>query len=341
MSDRPAIVLARVLRVLRPLVRLLVRNGVTYTALAAALKPVFVAAAREELQRQAMPTTDSALTLLSGVHRRDLRSLRASPSADVQAASGTQPPRPLSLAAEVVARWLNEPLFLDDQSRPRPLSRGGDPADPAGFDALVAGVSSDVRARAVLDELLRLGVVHEQGECVHLHPGGFAPQQGFEELAWLFADNLHDHAAAAAANLQGQGNFLEQAVFVDRLTDASVDTLQRAAGQAWQQAMREVLHTAQERFDADAAHAPQDQRRHRARFGVYFFTEPEAPTGALPAAAPPASPASPADANANATPPAAATPAPGASDASALAPAAAPAPLSAPAPSTQGPETPS
>jgi hypothetical protein len=32
---------------------------------------------------------------------------------------------------------------------------------------------------------------------------------------------------------------------------------------------------AQTRFDADAAEAPANTRRHRARFGVYFYSEQE------------------------------------------------------------------
>jgi len=285
LPSRPAIVLAQVLRLLRPLVRLLVRQGVTYPAFAAALKRVFVDAAREELRAQRMPRTDSALTLLSGVHRRDLRSLGR------PEAAAAPPPAPLSLAAEVVARWMSEPLFLDAQGHPRPLPRSGEGAPGAGpvcFDALVAGVSSDVRARAVLDELLRLGVVHEDAAGIHLHGAGFAPQQGFEELAWLFADNLHDHAAAAAANLQGQGNELEQAVWVDEITAASAARLQAVAVQAWQQAFRQVMAEAQARFEADAAALPPAQRRHRARFGVYFHAAPmdAAPTDDDAASAP-------------------------------------------------------
>ncbi len=276
MTARAGIVLARVLRVLQPLVRLLLRHGVTYTALASALKPVFVAAAREELQRQGMASTDSAVTLLSGVHRHDVRALRqAPPAADA-------PPPPLGLAAEVVARWLADPLFVDAEGQPRVLARG-QPGDPEGFDALVAAVSSDVRARAVLDELLRLGVVHEGPEGIRLDPGGFAPQQGFEEMSWLFADNLHDHAAAAVANLQGEGRFLEQAVFVDRITEASAAALQREAVQVWRSAMRRVLAAAQLRFDADAAQAAPADRCRRARFGVYFYSGPDEPPGAAAA----------------------------------------------------------
>lgn len=271
MSTKPDIVLARVLRVLQPLVRLLVRQGVTYPALAAALKRVFVSAAQQELQAQGMAQTDSAVTLLSGVHRRDVRELTRG---SAQRASADQRPAPLSLAAEVLARWLSDPLFTDPQGGPAPLPRGS--AEPHSFDALVAGVSSDVRARAVLEELLRLGVVHEEAGQVHLHSQGFAPQQGFDEMAWLFADNLRDHAAAAAANLQGEGNFLEQAVFVDQLSVASVAQLQAAAQLAWRQAFQTVINSAQEHFDADAARTPAAQRSQRARFGVYFYSAPMA-----------------------------------------------------------------
>jgi hypothetical protein len=53
-SSQPTLVLDRVLRVLQPLVRLLVRNGVTYTVLAAALKRVFLDAAQQELASRGM-----------------------------------------------------------------------------------------------------------------------------------------------------------------------------------------------------------------------------------------------------------------------------------------------
>lgn len=266
MKTRSQLVLAAALRLLVPLVRLLLRQGVAYPAFAAALKPVFLQAARDELQARGMATTDSAVTLLSGVHRRDVRRLGRTPGE-----SDTTPAGPLSLAAEVAARWLSAPTWLDDAQRPRVLPRGG----AESFDTLVASVSVDVRPRAMLDEMLRLGVVQEQGDGVALVRDGFAPRQGLAEMASLFSANLHDHLAAAAANLQGEANFLEQAMFVDQLSEASVQALQQAAVVAWQQALRTVLPEAQTRFDHDAAHQPPAGRRQRARFGVYFFSDRE------------------------------------------------------------------
>jgi Family of unknown function (DUF6502) len=270
MSNQPTLVLERVLRVLRPLVRLLVANGVTYPVLAAALKAVFLDAARHALAQQGMAQTDSAVSLLCGVHRRDVRTLSQT-SSDSSAVAAAGPNSKLGLAAQVVARWMHAPAFLDGKRRPRVLPRG---ADEASFDNLVASVSSDVRPRAVLDELLRLGVVSESAKGIHLEGSGFAPRQGFEEMSWLFAANLSDHAAAAAANLQGDSNFLEQALFVDQISAESAAGLQKVSVQAWQQAFKTVMAQAQTRFDEDAA-LPAEQHRHRARFGVYFYSQPE------------------------------------------------------------------
>jgi hypothetical protein len=280
----PTLVLDRVLALLAPLVRLLLRHGVTYTVFAAALKRVFLAAARDELAARGMASTDSAVSLLSGVHRRDVRTLTRGALAEPASA----PPPTLGLAAQVVARWLNEPAFSGADGRPKPLLRGGSGSSgsagsttPDGFDALVQGISRDVRPRAVADELLRLGVVEESPAGLVLARSGFAPRQGFDETLWLTAQNLHDHAAAAVANLHGEvprpGGYLEQAVFVDEITAASAERLHDAAVTAWQQAFRTVMAEAQTRFDDDAMHTAPAERRHRARFGVYFFSDEGSP----------------------------------------------------------------
>ena len=289
-KDRSTLVLDAVLRLFKPAARLLLQNGVSYGAFATALKRVFLDAAQDELKARNMARTDSAITLLSGVHRRDVRTLlRSAPAPDAA-------PRraPLSMASEVALRWLSVRPWLGDDDLPRQLPRG---TAPDSFDALVSSVSSDIRPRAVLDELKRLGVAEEGDDGVTLLAGSFAPRQGFEELSWLFADNLHDHLAAAARNLQGQSNFLEQSVHVDQITAASAAELQRAAVAAWKQAFRSYMALAQERFDADAAQAPSADRNQRVRFGVYVLIDPDERAGApAPAAsthtAPPAPPRS-------------------------------------------------
>lgn len=257
------LVLAAVLRVMKPLARFLLRHGIAYPAFAAALKQVFVDAARAELQASGQKQTDSAVSLLSGVHRRDVRNL-----AVAAAGSFSEAPEPKNLASQVIARWLSDPAYLDAQGEPMPLPRYG--AAPS-FDSLVTATSSDIRARTMLAELERLGAAVGDGQAVHLLAPGFAPRQGLPETTALLRDNLHDHVAAATLNSDGGHNYLEQSVFVDQLSAESVHHLHLVSARAWRQSFRTVMREAQSRFDHDQAHTAAAQRIHRARFGSYFY----------------------------------------------------------------------
>jgi hypothetical protein len=253
-----------VLAVMRPLVRLLVRQGVTYTVLVAALKRVFLDAAHAELNAAGKPVTDSAVSLLSGVHRRDVRNL-------TRLAKTAPPPlrEPISVASQLVGRWMSQPQFLDSGENPAKLPRsGGD----ASFDALAAAVSNDVRPRALLDELIRLGVVREAADEVELLVQGFVPRAGYAEMTQQFKDNLADHVAAASANLQDDRGFLEQAIFVDQISQASAHKLHKLSAQLWRQGFKTMMREAQACEDHDAKNTPASERTYRARYGSYFYS---------------------------------------------------------------------
>jgi hypothetical protein len=86
--------------------------------------------------------------------------------------------------------------------------------------------------------------------------GGFAPRQGFAEIGRSSSPPTSPtRCGAAASNLQGEANFLEQAMYVDRLGESSVRRLERAARRAWAKALPRVLAEAQACSDADASDA--------------------------------------------------------------------------------------
>ena len=263
-STSTSLLLNAVLAVLRPMVRLLVRHGVTYTVLAAALKRLFLDAAHAELTAGKKPATDSAVSLLSGVHRRDVRNL-------TRLADIAPPPvrEPVSMASQVVGRWMSDPQFLDSAEAPAKLPKSG--SEPS-FDTLASSVSNDVRPRAVLDELIRLGVVRETDGAIELVSDGFIPRAGFAEMTQQFSDNLSDHAAAASENLRHDAGFLEQAIYVDEISEASAQKLHKLAAQLWRQGFKTMMREAQARADYDAKHTPAAERKHRARYGSYFYS---------------------------------------------------------------------
>ncbi|HPK32231.1 MAG TPA: DUF6502 family protein [Ottowia sp.] len=273
MLNRSLLALTSVVHLLRPAIAFLIRNGVAYPAFAAAAKELFLQQARAELERDSRQPSLSALTILSGVHRCDVRKLTATPDSQDRHAQ-----QDLNLASQVVSRWLSDPRYLARDGSPAALARsvpvvaaGLKKTRRASFDELASSLSTDVRPRAVLNELERLGMVAVEGDRVRLLEPGFVPRQGFAEMATLMSENVRDHVAAATLNLEGGHNFLEQAVFVEELSAASAHRLHVCAARAWQAAFQTVMREAHTLHAHDKRHTPPAQRTHRARFGTYFF----------------------------------------------------------------------
>ncbi len=254
--------------VLGPMLRMLLASGVDYTRLAAQLKPLILEQARIELLRTGQPDTDSALSALSGVHRKDVRAWR-------QGALGERVAHEASISSQVFARWVQDPLYRDRRRRPKPLARHGE--EPS-FETLARSVTRDVHPYTVLAELVRLGLVQVQlvkgVETVLPNREGFVPPPGSREMLDLFGANLSDHARAAVGNLLGYDPMLEQSVFADGVTGESAQALAELARKLWAQARSEMIAEALRRYEADQG---RDDATHRMRFGAYYWSQgPEA-----------------------------------------------------------------
>jgi len=265
-TPSPALVLA-LRRVLRPLVRLMVARGVTYPYLADLLKALFVDVAAKEFRIGDKAATDSRVSLVTGVHRKDVSRLRA----ELNAGDESAVPSVVSLGAQLVAVWLGSDRYLDASGNPKPLPRFVSEGGAVSFEALVASVNSDIRSRVVLDEWLRLGVVQMDDERrVCLNAQAFVPAEGFDEKAFYLGHNLHDHAAAAAHNLLGgKAPFMERSVHYDMLSPQAVEKLARQAQELGMKALVAVNKTALAEDDGVAT-----AQRQRMTFGVYFYSEP-------------------------------------------------------------------
>jgi hypothetical protein len=247
-----------------PLARWLLRHGVSYTGFAEMMKPVFVEAARGELGQGPQRATQSALSMLSGVHRKDVRAIEQAPHSVRPAPS--RPP----LASQVFTCWMTDPRYRGTDGKPRTLARSG---ARRSFEGLCRELSNDVHPRTVLDELLRLGLVELAGENVAPLARGFVPAPRLDEMTAIFSANAADHLAAAVSNLTlDVPKFLEQSIYADGLTPESIEHLHRAACAAWADAFEAVVTQARERVDLDR----KGDGEQRMRFGVYFYSEPVA-----------------------------------------------------------------
>lgn len=250
----------RVLRgLLRPLVRALIARGVTAPAFYRLLKSVYVEVADTSFRLDDESPTDSRISVLTGVHRRDVRAYReAGPDGweDARLRAAT--------FATVISQW-------------RKL--GGHPLNRAEFDELVASISQDVRPRTILDELLNQDLVL-QGEdgTLSLAEAARTGPTGDDQREVFFAANVGDHLAAAAENLLNETPpFLERAVFYSRLTPEAIDEIEAKARELGQDALETL--DAQSREAQDAGRDDPDNTE-RYRFGVYFYRERPKDVGA-------------------------------------------------------------
>ena len=230
---------------LRPLVRLLIARGVTFPMLQRLLKEVYVASAAADFSIDGAPPTDSRISLLTGVHRRDVRTLRNAPDTFRTTRKAT------TLLATVIGRWLADPIYRMSDGTLMPLARQSQ--TDASFETLVRSVNRDLRPRTVLDELIRQKLVTEQedGMLVLDENATIGPADHDAKLVF-FAENIGDHLRAAAANLETDpAPFFERAVFYNRLSEDSIALLDGKAREKAQKLLLDLNALAAERQKSD------------------------------------------------------------------------------------------
>ena len=256
-------------QLLQPLAQLMIGHSLQLNTITEMLKKAMVEAAltQDDSERG---ITDSRIAILTGVHRKDVRRLRE--SAAPKTALEIYDPL-MSIGAQVVARWISEPAYLNSRNTARILARSpryakaGEP----DFSGLVAEVSTDIQARAVLDELMRLGIVRDSGEThVQLQSEAFVPQDGLSESFHFLAANVSDHLATAVHNLQPARvgpPMLEQSAFSQELSAEDAAELEQTARLLWARALQQFLQKA---TVAEKRSSKKTDANQRVRFGMYF-----------------------------------------------------------------------
>lgn len=253
---------------LRPLVRLLLSHGISFPAFCDLVKSAYVKVAEEEFRLASKPQTDSRISLLTGIHRREINRLRNEAVTEINLSQHA------SMSALLLTIWSGHPEYLGEQGLPIPLPRLANKGGGLSFESLVQSVSKDFRARVVLDEWLRQGIITlDNNDRVHLSADAFVQPQDMEEKIYYFGQNIHDHLAATVHNLAGGSPpFLERCVFYDKL---SADSARELAEYSRIVGMRS-LHAVNKRA---AELQKRDQNKpdavHRANFGVYHYSAAE------------------------------------------------------------------
>lgn len=259
--------LAALRRILRPIVRLLIQKNITLQPMIDLLKETYVLVAEQEAARTAENPTDSQISLMTGVHRKDVKEYRG------RQTGPDHLPAQRSIGIELVAKWLADPHYLDDDALPIAIPYlCASPERPA-FQRLAESVSKDVHPRTILDDLIRLELVaHDKiSDTVTLKSDAFVPKEDWPEKCYYLGHNNGDHLEAAVMNITSPAPlFLDRSVYHDGLSAESTRELKKFADDSAMKMLRQVNKKAFALSERDKANP---SACHRINLGAYFFSE--------------------------------------------------------------------
>ena len=148
--------LAAYSKLLRPLVRILLRHGVTYAELSEVVKTVFVTTAAQEFRVPGKKMSKARIAIVTGLTRKEVQRLTG-----LGQEQRFQVKTNLSRIGRVLTGWHTDPNFTGPYGLPLEIRYDSDRSADPSFVQLVQQYSGDMTPRAMLDELLRVGAVVE------------------------------------------------------------------------------------------------------------------------------------------------------------------------------------
>lgn len=202
-------------QILRPLARILLRQGITAHQFSRWAGAAFVQAATDLLVEQGSPISYSRISSMTGLHRHAVRDLQADMLKREPDQSDDKEYRRNRLA-RVLTGWFEDPGFTDRNGRPLPLPFDG---PSPSFVELVRAYSGDIYPKIILEELTRVGAVTTAtDESIHAksrrYTLGGADSSSMRHATGVAADVLEtlEHNTVAPAK---ERNFEDASISVE------------------------------------------------------------------------------------------------------------------------------
>ena len=255
-----------VMRLLRPLVRILLNHGVPFNTFAEIARWVYVEVADKEFGIEGRKQTDSRVSVITGLTRKDVARVKKVDKPEDQASALSY-----NRAARVVSAWAREYPMEGTASGVAPLPLEG----RKSLAELIHRHSGDMPVRAVVDELLRVGAIRlrgeEHAELLHKH---YLPPQGERRKLVYLGDDVADLIGTIGHNLQAKApdTMFQRKVFYDNIPGEHLDSVRAVARRRGEATIDALVHD-MAAHDRDANPKAEGTGRFRAMVGIYYHEE--------------------------------------------------------------------
>ena len=203
--------LAAYRKLLQPLVRILIRSGISFGEMAEVLKTVFVEVAGRDFDLPERKTSLSRIAIITGLTRKEVakqQEILRSGALDVDSN--------LNRVTRVLTGWHTDPTFTGPYGMPMELPF--ESPTSASFASLVRKHSGDMAPRAMLDELIRVGAIEQTSTgAFKVLVRVYIPRDFHPDALQRFGEVVRDFVNTYEFNMDkrpGMGRF-ERIVFAD------------------------------------------------------------------------------------------------------------------------------
>jgi len=264
-DDKQKILHSALARLLTPLVRLMLRNGVTHGVFEEIARKVYVDVAEKDFSLDNKKQTTTRISTLTGLNRKEVARLQQMDADNTDYSLKEQ-----HRVARVIFGWINNPSYLQTDGEPKALSFD---KDELNFSTLVKQYSGDMTPRAIFDELKAKGVIQVDDKgLIQLLQRAYIPTTSEVEKLKILGVDVNGLINTIDRNIYQteKDPFFQRKVYYDNLPEEALPLIKKLVSSRSQALMEEVNRLMAE-YDRDANPNSMGTGKHSAGLGIFYF----------------------------------------------------------------------
>lgn len=261
MSDELQTILQKAaIKVLRPLVRVMLRNGIACGSFEELARKAYVDEAFLLAEQEGKATT-SAVSAQTGLSRKEVKRLQ-----DIKSDETSGNSQKYNRAVRVISGWMNDSRFISSEGVPRALDMEG---SEHSFATLVKDYSGDIPTRAMFDLLQKSGCVEQQDGKVYLISHAYVPGNDPVDVINILGTDTNELMNTIIHNMSSEkeNRRYQRKVSTRQLANAHVDEFKKYAARRSQALLVEL-----DNWLSEHESQTEDDARY-VSLGIYFYQE--------------------------------------------------------------------
>jgi hypothetical protein len=252
---------------MRPLIRILLKHGVSHAEFCELAKLLYVDVADTEFLLEGRKQSTSRVSVLTGLNRKEVTRVKKILETNIYHEPVSQ-----NRASRVISGWLQDERFQTSEGKTADLPIEG---DEGSFSQLIKIYSGDMPVRSVLDELLRVGSVEKMANgTIHLCSKAYVPQHSTEEKLRLMGIGTADLLTTLDHNLEStlKDSRLQLTMSYENLPKEIIPQFKKLSEKE-SYSLLTMLDKWLAEYDRDITPNVEGTGHYRAGIGIYYFEE--------------------------------------------------------------------